>query len=171
MSEAKGETNEEAFERLIRPLGRAIYGCSLCDRGKDLFKVNNCMRDPHFPPSINYREVAIIKWEPDDSDFNQLVDIENRDDFYITSVMKCAGSCEHKCPFIKLEVEALSKCWFKLVIFLDEKSAKHFGAKWKPGEFQDHISKAYCCEMGSKEWGTINKGLSNPQIRKRLLTS
>lgn len=150
-----------------------MYACSLCERGCVFFQKDNLLKDPHFVPSLNYKEVAIIKYEPDVSDFDKLIDIQNRDDFYITSVIKCPKlNSDNDCPFFNLELKALEKCWFKLIIILDEKTANTFGINWDVGKIQESINgRFYCCEQNSKEFKTILKGLSNPQIRTRLLTS
>lgn len=178
LSEVGKEDKKQSFERFIRQLSRSIYACSLCERGTSLYQHGNNIRDPHYPPSIWHREIAIIKWEPDNSDFSKLVDIDNRDDFYITSVIKCQGDADcPSCPFFDLELRALDECWFKMIIVLDEKTSDHFGMEWKPGKLQTmsghyhNNAKMYCCEYDSEEFKTIIKGLSNPQIRKRLLTS
>jgi len=148
-----------------------VCAYSLCEAGRSLYQKDNCLRDPHYPGSINYKEIAIIKYEPDASDFNELISINNREDFYLTSVVKCPNGCS-SCPFFDLELKALEECYPKLWIVLDDKSINNFGMDWKPGEFQERDnSKYYCCEIGSKEFTTMIKGLSNPQFRKRLLTS
>jgi len=171
LSESNTKDKIKEFERFIRQLGRAIYSCSLCARGTSLLLKNNTLRDPHYPPSIWHKEIAIFKWQPDGDDFGELIPVENRNDFYISSIVKCPGNCDYKCPFIDLEIDSLSQCWFKLIIILDKKTADYFGINWKIGQIQGKESKTYCCEYGSKEFTTIVKGLSNPQIRKRLLTS
>ena len=159
-------------------MGRAILSCSLCDRGVNFFKCGNHVRDPHFQPSIFHNDVAIIKYEPDDNDIYELIDKDLQKILYVTSVIKCYNTIKspwesnQTCPYFDLETKALSKCWPKLWIVLDEKCADHFGIEWDIGKFQKiNDCKYYCCNFKDENYNLIIKAVINPQTRKRLLTS
>jgi hypothetical protein len=171
LSDSIGESDKEKFERFIRQLNRAIYSCSLCERGNVFFEYKNLLRDPHFVPSMEYKNIAIIKYEPNDDDINELISIKNRDLFYITSIIKCAGKVSCECPYFDLEIKALSKIWFKLIILLDEKSSNYFGIEYTiNSSLIKNGCKYMCCDYNDETFKKLISGMSNHLFRKHLLT-
>jgi hypothetical protein len=171
LSQSNFMSKKDHFERFIRQLSMAIYACSLCGRGKLLFEVGNTIRDPQYPPSPELKEIAIIKYEPNELDENNFM--PGFDDFYKTSINKCPNhvDCKCKCPFFDLEYEAMSECYPKFWIITDKLSADYLGLEWDVGNINKSFNFRYfCADFGSKEMSNILKIISNPETRKRLLT-
>ena len=169
--ENPSETPVERFERFNRQLGRAICACSLCPRGLKDHQCNNNIKDPHYQPSIWHKEIMLIKYEPDDSDSSGLFKkVSDSDDFYCTTVIKCAGEGKADCPFFKMELRALMPVMPKIIVVFDEISAKMFGAVFKSDDIQKFAkSKIICCHSENRT-KTVFKLLSNPKTRSHLLS-
>lgn len=178
------ETPIECFERFQRQLCRTISACSLCSKGLKDHTYKHIIRDPHYSPSIQHKDIVLIKMEPTDADIYGLFDyvkpiIEkynlNFKDFYLTTINKCPSheQTSIKCPYWILESKALKPVWPKLWIILDSKSSNKLGLDYDLGKFTNfkNKQKAFCTAFDHKSFKTILKLIANPQSRKRLFLS
>jgi len=174
LDQVENETDIEKIERYIRQLGRSILACSLCPRGCKMFKSNNDHRIPHFQPSIWYKKIILIKYEPDESDIQELFyDIKpilnkykvDLNSFYKTTIIKCAGDqLADECPYFELEWKALQKCPPNLVVCFDKKSSEFLGRQWIPNKIQDADGyKIFCVGDEYKGLDKIAKMVSISQ--------
>jgi len=125
--ENRDENKIQRFERYIRQLSRAILSCSLCERGKQLYKYKQLELNPQVQPSIFYKDIIIIKEKLDHNDINGILSNISKlmkkykisyDMFYYTSYAKCLNTGISECPYFNLEMRALSECDPKYIIII-----------------------------------------------------
>lgn len=178
LQETEFETDIQRFERFVRQLGRCIISCSLCKRGLKEIKCGNELLDPHCQPSIWYKNVILIKQEPDCSDkaglFESLRDVItdcglNFDNFYKTTIIKCVGDDYSECPYFELEWKAISECNIKLIICFDAMSVERVGGNSNVIDELQRINDILIFyAQSNKKLVALFKLLSNQQTRNLL---
>lgn len=174
------ESEIERFERYNRQLARTVSSCSLCPKGYKDHVFGHIEHDPHYPQNIWYKDIVLLKYEPEDQDVNGLYDsikpilakynlsLKN---FYYTTIIKCPNHAKSsfKCPYWRLELSALARIIPKIWIVFDDRSASHLGLNYKIGKFDKlNNNKVLFTNINHSSFETILKIIANPQLRKRL---
>jgi len=121
-----------------------------------------------------------IKYEPNGNDiyglFYNTKEILNKygaklDNFYRTSVIKCAGDQPNECPYFQLEWQALQQCLPSLIICFDRLSAEAIREEYIPKKIQKlAYYKLFCVGDDNDGLELIIKALSTPQTRNHLIS-
>ncbi len=172
------ETKEHKFERYLRQLSRCVCACNLCELGSSQCHVNNTFYDPHCSNPITFNKIALVKFQPTSDDisnglfnnikcmFNEL----NFDKFYKTSIIKCYGESDYKCPYFDLEIKASSNL-IKLFLLFDKKSCDYFGVEYILDKVYKYDGYKVCCcdEISVKKFLKLIKlSETNLQIHNNL---